>query len=556
MNLVGIALAWCILQITLMASATCLLYILVRWFRPAEGSSILFAGMGIAVIISLLAFSPWPQWHSIEQTADRISNVTSSSSGFIKAPDLADPPIAKLPATAVNEAKELLELLWERVGRIFILLPATTKEGWHWAGTITAFMITALIFGLGRLIWGMTAVNRQRLQSQAVADREVMELVDVLRAELGCRTAVEIRQSNEVVTAATMGWRRPVILLAADWKQWTSVQVRAVLAHEVVHVRNHDFLFLLGGHLGLVLHFYHPLLHWLVGRLRLERELLADAAAARISGGQRQYLAAIAELALRQQDRPLVWPARAFLPTRKAFLTRIATLRDSKPGLDRPSLIARVAAVGAVLACGVLAAGLRGEFGPSPAIARDVLVSTAVSFSDSALVEKPKVELYSGRGDVLESPSVSAPPAKPKTESYAQRWDVIVEGIGWGDVRVGMEKEDLLKILGPPDSDSSSNWLKWRRQYYLDCFFRPGSTKITEIRFNQGFEGILASGLRIGSAANQLFERYGKPDVIVNRNNDAVKYEYSQRGVLFWTYQGEIIQIVVFNPYTSNFRNR
>ena len=91
------------------------------------------------------------------------------------------------------------------------------------------------------------------------------------------------------------------------------------------------------GRLGLSLHFYHPLLHWLMSRLRLEQELAADAAAASVSGGQRQYLLTIAELALRRQDRPLFWPARTFLPTRTTFLRRIAMLRDSKVRFDRLS---------------------------------------------------------------------------------------------------------------------------------------------------------------------------------------------------------------------------
>ena len=196
-------------------------------------------------------------------------------------------------------------------------------------------------------------------------DAELLELVDVLRAELGCRRPVEVRQSDDLATAATIGWRRPVLLLPADWTTWTADQRRAVLAHEIAHARSHDFMALLVGQLGLALHFYHPLLHWLMGRLRLEQELAADAAAASVSGGQRQYLTTIAELALRQQDRPLLWPARTFLPTQTTFLRRIAMLRDSKLRFDRLSPLARLVTVGAVLLCGLLVAGLRGPAGSS-----------------------------------------------------------------------------------------------------------------------------------------------------------------------------------------------
>ena len=70
------------------------------------------------------------------------------------------------------------------------------------------------------------------------------------------------------------------MLLPADWRSWTPDQRRAVLAHEIVHARSQDSVALLFGQLGLMLHCYHPLLHWLMGRLRLEQELAADAAAA------------------------------------------------------------------------------------------------------------------------------------------------------------------------------------------------------------------------------------------------------------------------------------
>jgi len=141
-----------------------------------------------------------------------------------------------------------------------------------------------------------------------------------------------------VVTSAAVGWRRPTILLSTGWTKWTRHERRAVLAHEIAHIRHNDFLACLCGQLGLALHFYHPLVHWLMGRLRLEQELAADWAAVTILGGRREYLRAIARLALHQQDRPLAWPARSFLPTRTTFLRRIAMLRDAGVGPERRTL--------------------------------------------------------------------------------------------------------------------------------------------------------------------------------------------------------------------------
>jgi len=96
-----------------------------------------------------------------------------------------------------------------------------------------------------------------------------------------------------------------------------------VLAHEIAHICRNDFLAWVCAQVGLVLHIYHPLVHWLASRLRLEQELAADAAAVELAGGQHCYLQTLAEMDLRQADRPLDWPARTFLPTRRTFLKRL-----------------------------------------------------------------------------------------------------------------------------------------------------------------------------------------------------------------------------------------
>jgi beta-lactamase regulating signal transducer with metallopeptidase domain len=261
---------------------------------------------------------------------------------------------------------------------------AASANTWHWPALMAVLLLAAMACGLGWFLLGVAAVRWQRIRSRPLLDANLLDLVDVLCAELGCCRPIEVRQADDLATAATIGWRRPVLLLPADWTTWTAEQRRAVLAHEIAHARSHDFLALLFGQLGLVLHFYHPLVHWLMGRLRLEQELAADAAAASVSGGQWQYLTTIAELALRQQDRALLWPARTFLPTRTTFLRRITMLRDSKLRFDRLSPAARLATVGAVLLCGLLVAGLRGPAGQQQALAAEAAKAVPEKPADSA----------------------------------------------------------------------------------------------------------------------------------------------------------------------------
>ncbi len=390
MNTLGIALLWCAVQVTLVSVLSGGVYLALRRLRPVAAAPAVFSGLAMVVVLSLCALSPWPRWTTDSRLllsgegqvmrATKLDNsqrsgATSGLSSSTETP-AAKPAVmfetehgamsnavdAGLGGNQSPAAAPFWQMLADEIANAHdSRLPAAAA----------AVMLAAMAAGLTWLVLGVVAVRWQRQRTRPVLDQELLELVEALRAELGCGRPVEVRQSDDLATAATIGWRRPLVMLPVDWTTWTVDQCRAILAHEIAHARSHDFLALLLGQLGLALHFYHPLVHWLMGRLRLEQEVAADAAAAGVSGGQRQYLTTIAELALRQHDRPLLWPARAFLPTQSTFLRRIAMLRNSKLPFDRPSRVVRWLTIGIVLSCAALVAGLRSPGSASLALADD-----------------------------------------------------------------------------------------------------------------------------------------------------------------------------------------
>ena len=96
------------------------------------------------------------------------------------------------------------------------------------------------------------------------------------------RRRVALRESELLATPATIGWRRPLDYPAGRLEKLDRDECRAVLAHEIAHIARHDLPTWVAAQLALVFHFYHPLVHWLAARLRLEQELAADAAAAQL----------------------------------------------------------------------------------------------------------------------------------------------------------------------------------------------------------------------------------------------------------------------------------
>jgi hypothetical protein len=79
-------------------------------------------------------------------------------------------------------------------------------------------------------------------------------------------------------------WRTALVLprgLAAALKP---AQLRLVVLHELAHVRRGDLVWSWIPELARLVYFFHPLVHWLRYRIRLERELACDQSAVMLAG--------------------------------------------------------------------------------------------------------------------------------------------------------------------------------------------------------------------------------------------------------------------------------
>ena len=108
---------------------------------------------------------------------------------------------------------------------------------------------------------------------------------------------VEIRSSALVTVPMVLGWLRPLVLLPAHTlATLTDLQLRAVLAHELAHVRRRDYAVnVLVVFVESVLYF-HPAARWVASRVRMEREFCCDDRAVAAAGDVAIYARALAEL--------------------------------------------------------------------------------------------------------------------------------------------------------------------------------------------------------------------------------------------------------------------
>lgn len=362
MNELGLRLAWSAIQVSPVLLAAAAVHAIASRQSPATAAWVASVGLGLALAVGLL--SPGfrgPVAGRIESpVVSQIPPIAARSTATVESLSLRveDTPgqdRAWLTLAALRSA-------WHRLDRT-VAEPAARVRPWG-----TALAVVGLVgagAGLLRLIAGIWAVHLLRGRGHRVDDPELNQLLEELRTAAGCRRQVEIRETPDLTAPATAGWRSAAILLPADWRSWDSDERRAVLAHELGHVDRNDYLMEILARAATALYFYHPLMHWLAGSLRLEQELAADAFGARFAGGRSRYLLSLSRLALRQDGRVPHWPARAFLPARGTLIRRIGMLRDETKAADRPWSAMRRALAAVVLVA--VAAGAATLHGPARA---------------------------------------------------------------------------------------------------------------------------------------------------------------------------------------------
>ena len=139
--------------------------------------------------------------------------------------------------------------------------------------------------------------------------------VDALAQRFGLARPVALRLVDALDSPASAGWWRPVVLLpTALLARMPADLIEALLAHELAHVRRHDYLVNLMQGVVEALLFYHPVTWWLSRRIRIEREHIADQLAAEVTGAPRRLalaLSALADLQQRFASLPRPTPSRA-----------------------------------------------------------------------------------------------------------------------------------------------------------------------------------------------------------------------------------------------------
>jgi beta-lactamase regulating signal transducer with metallopeptidase domain len=202
---------------------------------------------------------------------------------------------------------------------------------------VIGFWFAGVLFLLCRLNLGLMATRKMKSLAGESTSSDIQHVLRALRTRLGIRRAVRLLNSARVQAPIVIGWLKPAILFPVGCMAGLStLQIEAILAHELAHIRRHDYLVNLFQSVIETVLFYHPAVWWVSNQIRREREHCCDDLAVAVCGDRLAYAKALSFL----EERRIPVPAGAFGATGGVLKMRIARLL----GLNQAPIFSRTTA--------------------------------------------------------------------------------------------------------------------------------------------------------------------------------------------------------------------
>lgn len=217
---------------------------------------------------------------------------------------------------------------------------AVMLVGW---ACVTGFLVCRLVVGLSlaaSLIRRSTPFESKTAQSQAF--------------HAGISKPVRILINDRLAVPAAAGFIRPAVILPKQATEWPDKLLRMVLAHELAHIRQNDWIYNIFGQVACAMYPFNPFVWLCAGRLRAESEVAADDRAI-LSGieptAYARALVAIASAARRQPAIVVAMARSAKVEFRIKSITKVGRRRGAAALV--PVLLATLTAA---TTCGAIAA--------------------------------------------------------------------------------------------------------------------------------------------------------------------------------------------------------
>jgi TonB family protein len=231
-------------------------------------------------------------------------------------------PAAVMPLDGPSVARPAVEAAApvSEVRAVPARMPPPSPAPVEWSLIATPILIGGALLRLAWIAAGLVRLRRVRRQGiETRLSESGQDLVQALHD-----AGADVRLVPALEQPVTFGVRNPVVLLPARLEVMPAGVQRAVLVHELWHVRRRDWLWSLCEEALRAILWFHPAIWYLVSQIQSAREEVVDELSIRSLNARRGYLEALLAFA----DAPAAYPAAPFIRRRQLFHRMMLITRE------------------------------------------------------------------------------------------------------------------------------------------------------------------------------------------------------------------------------------
>lgn len=283
------ALGWSLLHSLWQGAVAGLLLLILLWLLSKRSARLRYTVSGFALLLLLASFAitvghHWP-------TAEAPAAADTSAPFLAELPKIETPSSQNLDTPVESGQPPLFS---SPVPELPVPFTDRLRRALPWCVGLWA---AGVLFFFVRFLAGLCVVRRWKKTGAPITGAVWKSRISRLCSALQVSRPVRVLTSAAVAVPVVVGWMKPVVLLPVGLLSGLSaLQLEALLAHELAHIRRHDYLVNLLQSLVETCFFYHPAVWWISAQIRKERENCCDDLAAEVSGGVLGYASALTAL--------------------------------------------------------------------------------------------------------------------------------------------------------------------------------------------------------------------------------------------------------------------
>ena len=209
----------------------------------------------------------------------------------------------------------------------------------NWLPTLVQIWFLGAMMFLVRLATSLADIRNLRQKKHETVESHWEEVLEKQLQSLKMSKPVQLLKSIHVDMPMTYGVLKPVILIpAALFFQLSPLQLEAIIAHELAHIKRHDYLVNLIQSVLEVLFFFHPIFWWINKTAKEQRENACDDLAISMGISPKDLAFGLASV-LNYAKNPTPEIAMAAAKTNNPTLNRIKRIMGIKTSSSQPTTI-------------------------------------------------------------------------------------------------------------------------------------------------------------------------------------------------------------------------